>query len=1034
VNSANRERVKELLSRAARLPPQDRAAFIRRAAGDDHQTAAEALDLLSTLDDSAFMSAPTGAGMAAALPNAGIPGEGPGTRIDRYKLLQLIGEGGFGSVYMAEQTAPVHRRVALKIIKAGMDTKQVIARFEAERQALAMMDHPNIARVLDAGATDAGRPYFVMELVRGEPVTAYCDRERLPVGQRLDLFRDVCSAVQHAHQKGIIHRDLKPTNVLVTVADGQPVPKVIDFGIAKATAARLTDKTLFTEMHQLIGTPEYMSPEQAEVSGVDIDTRSDVYALGVLLYELLAGSTPLERGRLRSTPLAEIQRLIREEEPPRPSLRLATLPSSGAGRFRTPPFAAGGSADSSAIEIARCRRSEPSMLTKALRGDLDWIVMKCLEKDRQRRYATASALAEDVGRYLLDQPVVATPASRGYRLRKFTRRNRTAVLAGAGVTMALLIATGVSIAFALSEATARDRERSALAREIEQRELASREAGQARALADFQSQMLADVDLRAMGDKLKADLLTKARAAPKRDGQNTEERDERVRELEKLLTGIDFTGLALTALDESVFQRALTAIEKQFAHQPVVKAMLLQSLADTLLEVGLLEAAIGPQTEALSVRRQELGDEHADTFSSIAAMGVLLRARGNLAEAEPYYREAMEKRRLALGDEHVDTLSSVHNMGALLQARGKLKEAEPFYREALEKRRRILGEEHRDTLTSMSSVGYLLGAQGKWAQAAPIDREVLEKRRRVLGDEHPHTLFSINNMGAQLQTQRKFNEAEKLYTEALEKRRRLLGDEHPDTLQSINNMGNLLEAQRKYAEAEPYYREALEKRRRVLGDEHPHTLNSISNMGTLLQSLGKLSEAEAYTREALEKRRRLLGNNHPDTLISINNMGVLLDKLGKLAEPEPYYREALERGRRLSGDDDVNSFNTMMSLSSLLESRGEHAEAVELMAAGEPTAREKFTAGGYWQLGLFLSALGRARTNIGDYETAQLNLTEAFTILGGVGDATDEDRREALNCLVKLYEAWHAAEPDRGFDSKSAEWRAKLVDLQSGQH
>ncbi len=430
MNSANRERVKELLSRAARLPPQDRAAFIRRAAGDDHQTAAEALDLLNTLDDSAFLSAPTGAGLAAALPNVGIPGEGPGTRIDRYKLLQLIGEGGFGSVYMAEQTEPVHRRVALKIIKAGMDTRQVIARFEAERQALAMMDHPNIARVLDAGATEAGRPYFVMELVRGEPVTAYCDRERLPLRERLDLFCDICNAVQHAHQKGIIHRDLKPTNVLVTVADGQPVPKVIDFGIAKATAARLTDKTLFTEMHQLIGTPEYMSPEQAEVSGVDIDTRSDVYALGVLLYELLTGSTPLERGRLRSTPLAEVQRLIREEEPQRPSLRLATLASSSGNQLWTPLPTEGKAPGSSVMDIARQRRLDPSQLTRALRGDLDWIVMKCLEKDRGRRYATASSIAEDISRYLSDQPVLASPPSRGYRLRKFARRNNSTAQGG----------------------------------------------------------------------------------------------------------------------------------------------------------------------------------------------------------------------------------------------------------------------------------------------------------------------------------------------------------------------------------------------------------------------------------------------------------------------------------------------------------------------------------------------------------------------------------------------------------------------------
>jgi len=412
LSPADRERVKGLLAHAAGLPPQQRRAFIESAAADLPEIATEALDLLSTLDDSGFMSKPTGAGFSAESVPTTVPREQPGARVGRYKLLQLIGEGGFGSVFMAEQTEPVHRRVALKIIKAGMDTKQVIARFEAERQALAMMDHSNIARVLDAGATESGRPYFVMELVRGEPMTRYCDQERLPIHRRLELFRDVCNAVQHAHQKGVIHRDLKPSNVLVTVADGEPLPKVIDFGIAKAVSGRLTDGTLFTEMHQLIGTPEYMSPEQAEVSGVDIDTRSDIYSLGVMLYELLVGSTPIDGERLRSTPLAEIQRLICEEEPQRPSLRLATLESSSGAQLWTPPQAAGDSAESSAIEIARRRQSEPMPLTRTLRGDLDWIVMKCLEKDRSRRYATASALAEDVARYLSDQPVLATPPAR----------------------------------------------------------------------------------------------------------------------------------------------------------------------------------------------------------------------------------------------------------------------------------------------------------------------------------------------------------------------------------------------------------------------------------------------------------------------------------------------------------------------------------------------------------------------------------------------------------------------------------------------
>jgi serine/threonine protein kinase/Flp pilus assembly protein TadD len=364
--------------------------------------------------------------------------EGPGTRIGRYKLLEMIGEGGFGVVYMAEQEKPIRRRVALKIIKLGMDTKQVIARFEAERQALAMMEHHNIAKVLDAGATETGRPYFVMELVKGIPITEYCDKKNLTTQQRLELFIDVCRAVQHAHQKGIIHRDIKPSNVMITLHDGRPVPKIIDFGIAKATQARLTEKTLFTEYKRFIGTPAYMSPEQAEMSGLDVDTRSDVYSLGVLLYELLTGSTPLEAKKLRSAAYDEMCRMIREADAPKPSTRLSTLGDE-------------------LTEVAKHRDAQPGELFKIVRGDLDWIVMKTLEKERTRRYETVNELAIDIERHLKDEPVVAGPPSTGYRLSKFVRRNRTAVSVVLVVMAALLIGLCLAMAGFLKASRERNR-------------------------------------------------------------------------------------------------------------------------------------------------------------------------------------------------------------------------------------------------------------------------------------------------------------------------------------------------------------------------------------------------------------------------------------------------------------------------------------------------------------------------------------------------------------------------------------------------
>jgi eukaryotic-like serine/threonine-protein kinase len=424
-NTLNRER--EIFGMALEYAePEKRASYLNEACGED-VALRRGIESLLRVYDAQSSGSPKAEEENSNSPLTVAIHEGPGTRIDRYKLLERIGEGGHGTVYVAEQETPVRRRVALKVIKLGMDTREVIARFEAERQALALMDHSNIARVLDAGATERGRPYFVMELVRGVPITRHCDEHKLDTADRLRLFIQVCTAVQHAHQKGIIHRDLKPSNILVTLHDGVPVPKVIDFGIAKAMHGRLTERTIYTRFEQFVGTPAYMSPEQLEMSGLDVDTRSDIYSLGVLLYELLTGRPPFESKELLQVGIDEMRRTIREKEPPRPSTRVSTLDATVGAR------------------VAQQRGTDPAKLRSWLRGDIDWIVMRSLEKDRTRRYETASSLASDLQRYLRDEPVSARPPTSAYRLQKAWKRNKVTYTAGAAVVVALVIGIGLSM-------------------------------------------------------------------------------------------------------------------------------------------------------------------------------------------------------------------------------------------------------------------------------------------------------------------------------------------------------------------------------------------------------------------------------------------------------------------------------------------------------------------------------------------------------------------------------------------------------------
>jgi len=702
-------KLREYFSKAVQFQTaEEQAAYLEQACLADAPLRAKLEELLQAHREAgSFLQEPsTPRAATVAVPPVF---EQPGAVIGPYKLLQQIGEGGMGIVFMAEQTHPVQRKVALKVIKPGMDSRQVIARFEAERQALAMMDHVNIARVLDAGTTGdyqvsqafqpdgtsqagkpdlhAGRPYFVMELVHGVPITKYCDDNHLTPRERLELFVPVCQAIQHAHQKGIIHRDIKPSNVMITLYDGKPVPKVIDFGVAKATEQKLTERTLFTQYGTLIGTLEYMSPEQAEMSALGVDTRSDIYSLGVLLYELLTGSTPLTHKRMKEAAYAEILRMIKEEEPPRPSTRLS---DSG----------------EALASISANRQTEPAKLTKLVRGELDWIAMKCLEKDRNRRYETANGFAADVQRYLADEPVLAGPPSTAYRLRKFVKRNKGPVLAACLVVLALLggmlgTTVGLVRAETARKAAADRAEGERLAKESAVKRLAQIEKG--------------------------IDILTAV----------FEHLDPRAEEKE---------GRPLRAILADQLIKAADQLEGEAVGDPVAVAGLQDRLGKSLLNLGMSEPAIRLFLKARRTHTSMLGSDHADTLTSMNNLALGYKIAGQMNQALQLHEETLALRKANLGLDHPDTLESMNNLAAAYRDDGKPKLALPLHEEALRRRKATLGLDHVDTLVSMNNLALSYQVDGKLDLAVALYEETLRLRKAKLGSDHRSTLTSMSNL------------------------------------------------------------------------------------------------------------------------------------------------------------------------------------------------------------------------------------------------------------------------------------------------
>ena len=884
MSAAIRARAKEIFADALAMAPAERGAFLDQACEGDTRLRAVVDGLLAAMQSASdFLAEPTVDGDASALGSSAV---GPGEVIGRYRLLRALGEGGFGIVYLAEQQRPVTRRVALKILKVGMDTKRVVARFEAERQALALMDHPCIASVLDAGATESGRPYFVMEYVQGEPITTWCIRKRLGVEARLRLFERVCLAVQHAHQKGVLHRDLKPSNVLVTQVDGEATPKVIDFGVAKAIEGRLSDQTIVTEERSLIGTPAYMSPEQASMSPGSVDTRSDVYSLGVLLYEMLAARPPFDQQRLRDASFSEFQRILAEEEPPRPSTRMGE--TGGAG------------ADAAASHEAR-------RLRQRVRGELDWIVMRALEKDRARRYQSAGALAAEIRRFLEGDAVEAGPPTARYRAWKLAKRHRVVFGAAAVVVSALLVGA-VAASAGLVEARRANRQlddalhlaRVERDRAVEAERLADEEAERARRQAAIAS---------AVNDFLNDDLL--GAVSPDEQGRDVTMR-----------AALD---AAIARLDEA------SGPEGALAETPEVECALRTTIGATLRSLGDYEASGAHLVRGHELASSIYGAESAAAIGALVELAQLRRLEGRHAEALAMFEQAFAAEEARPSPDPEELTTAQANIAVVLFDLGRFEEAASMMEQVLAARRERRGPDHPDTLSTQNNLATTLMNLGRLDESAAMLEQTVEGRRRALGAAHPRTLVSMNNLGQVYRRLGRVAEAAAIYEESLAGKRIAFGPDHPETLTTINNLSLALLDLERYDEAEAMLEELLSTQRRVLGDTHWQTCSTMINLARVYKGREQWARAEPLNREAVAGGRVSLPAGHWMLGVFIGHLGVTLVELERYEEAEATLLEAHAMLVESMGPGHVRTVAQVEQLVTLYRRWGRDEDAAEWM-------------------------------------------------------------------------------------------------------
>jgi serine/threonine protein kinase len=875
-------RIKEIVGAALEKDLSERSAFLDQACSMNEPLRQEIDSLLAAYEKAGGFSG----GAWETIP---VERASPSQRIGPYRLIRELGVGGMGQVWLAEQVSPVVRQCALKLIRSGLYDDDMARRFQMERQSLALMEHPAVAKVFDAGTTAAGQPYFVMEYVDGLPINVYCDRKKLGIHERLRLFTEVCEGVQHAHQKAIIHRDIKPSNILVIDVDGKPKPRIIDFGLAKASTSRADNDMLFTRLGAVMGTPGYMSPEQADPEVRDIDTRSDVYSLGVVFYELLTGSLPFSAVRSKVQYLDEMMRQLREETPQRPSTKVITDRDS-------------------ATERAADRATEPAALARLLRGDLDWISMKALEKERDRRYASPSEFGRDIERFLDNQPILARPATFEYRLRKYVRRHRLAV--GIGVAAAALAA-----AFAVTQAVQ-------IRRITHERDRADR-------ITDFMTNIFKVSDpSEARGNTITArEILDKSsRQIESELGQDAETRTQLMQ-----VMALTYANLGLYSQAHGLAQRALDIRQSTLGTNDPKTLESRTQMGLVLYREGRDQDAEKLLRDTIDLEKRRLGPENAVTLDSKDTLANVLEREGRYKEAEKLEREVLPIKLSKYGPEAPQTLRSMNNLASTLRMETRYAESEEKFRQLLAIQKRVLGPTHPMTLGAMHDLANTLQDAGRNDEAEAIYREALSLDQHVLGPDHPETAGTMITLANDIRgDDRRYAEAEALYRKALQIELKVAGPENDNTTRAEEGLANLLSAERHYPEAQNLLSQVLSIRGRLLGPDHTDTLITEYNLSEIYFHEGRLGDSEELMRKTLNAQTRVLGPEDPDTLASMAFLARILNAEERPEEAEKLARKAFLAQLRILGPQNSDTHMSLHYLGDALAKTHRYAEAADL--------------------------------------------------------------------------------------------------------